>query len=64
MHRNNHNADVTIHGMMSNRTNPKLIHTVLLQTIKENLKRDFDIDLNKLHIKLSPYSNKESVNIV
>lgn len=64
MHRNNRNADVTVHGMLSKRTNPKLIHTVLLQTIKENLKRDFDIDLNKLHIKLSPYSNKESVNIV
>ena len=37
MHRNNHNADVTIHGMMSNRTNPKLIHTVLPRQLKKTL---------------------------
>ncbi|MBC8744832.1 alkaline shock response membrane anchor protein AmaP [Lactobacillus sp. Marseille-P7033] len=64
MHRNNRKADVTVHGMLSNRTNPKLIHTVLLQTIKENLKQDFDIDLNKLHVKLSPYTDKKSVVVV
>lgn len=64
MHRHNHKADVVVNGMMSKRTNPQLLHSALLQTIKNDLKQGFNIDLNKLRVNLRPYNDKKSVVIV
>lgn len=64
MHRNDRKADVTVDGMLSNRTNPELLHSTLLQTIKTDLKQGFNIELNKLKVNLRPYTDKKSVVIV
>lgn len=64
MHRHNRKADVTVHGMLSGRTNPELLHSVILQSVKGDLKGNFNIDLNKLRVKLQPYTDKKSVSIV
>lgn len=64
MHRHNQKADVTVNGMLSSRTNPKMLHSAIQQTIRTDLKQRFNIDLNKLRISLDPYSDKKSVVIV
>ena len=64
MHKHDQLADVTVTGMLSNRTNPQVLQSAIQQTIKTDLKQGFDIDINRLRINLKPYSAKETVAIV
>lgn len=64
MHRNSQQADVTVGGMLSQRSNPQLLRRNIQHTIAQNLKQQFDIDLRKLKVNLKPYSHKQYVAIV
>lgn len=64
MHKHNQQADVTVKGMLSNRSTPQALHSAIQETIRTDLKQGFDIDLNRLRVNLKPYSDKETVAIV
>ncbi len=64
MHRNSQRADVTVGGMLSQRSNPQLLQRNIQHTIARDLKQQFDIELRKLKVNLKPYSHKQSVAII
>lgn len=62
--KNRQAADVTVTGMLSGQSDPKLLKTVLSDTIEKNLQTNFAIGLRKLRVRLEPYSRKKAVTIV
>lgn len=64
MHRNSHRADVTVTGMLSERTNPVFLQSNIRHTVRNDLKSKFNIDLQKLKLDLKPYNHKQKVEIL
>lgn len=64
MHKRRRQADVTITGMLSQRSEARHLRADLHRTIANDLKQQFDIDLRKLKVKLTPYNHKQKVAIV
>ncbi|MDD6432286.1 MAG: alkaline shock response membrane anchor protein AmaP [Lactobacillaceae bacterium] len=64
MHRSSQQADVTVGGMLSQRSNPQLLQRNIQHTIAQDLKHQFNIDLRKLKVNLKPYDNKQAVAII
>lgn len=64
MHRRHRQADVTITAMLSQRSDARHLRASLHHTIANNLKQQFNIDLRKLWVKLTPYDHQQKVAIV
>lgn len=64
MHRNSQQADVTVDGMLSQRSNPQRLQGSIQRTIAHDLAEQFNIELRKLRVNLKPYNHKQSVAIV
>ncbi|VTX86359.1 alkaline shock response membrane anchor protein AmaP [Limosilactobacillus oris] len=64
MHRRHRQADVTITAMLSQRSDARHLRASLHHTIANDLKQQFNIDLRKLRVKLTPYDHQQKVAIV
>lgn len=64
MHRNSQQADVTVDGMLSQRSNPELLQRSIQHQVAQDLKQQFNINLRKLRVNLRPYNHKQSVAII
>lgn len=64
MHKNSRQADVTVSGILSQRSDSRHLKRSIHDHIATNLKEQFDIDLRKLRVNLKPYNHKQDVVIV
>lgn len=64
MHRNRRQADVTVAGMLSQRSDARQLQENIHHTIANDLKQQFNIELRKLKVNLTPYNHKQKVAIV
>lgn len=64
MHRNSQQADVTVNGMLSQRADARHLQHNIHHTIANDLKQQFNIDLRKLKVNLTPYNHKQKVAII
>lgn len=64
MHRRHRQADITITAMLSQLSDARHLRASLHHTIANDLKQQFNIDLRKLRVKLTPYDHQQKVAIV
>ncbi|MBD8085222.1 hypothetical protein HUK45_02940 [Limosilactobacillus sp. c9Ua_26_M] len=64
MHKNSRQADVTVNGILSQRSDSRHLKQSIHDHIVTNLKEQFDIDLRKLRVNLKPFNHKQDVVIV
>ena len=64
MHKNSRQADVTVNGILSQRSDSRHLKQSIHDHIATNLKEQFDIDLRKLRVNLKPFNHKQDVVIV